>query len=347
MWEERTERACRDVVAMAASGVGVSDLHAATGALVQRIVPVELACWAAIDPQTLVISSMVPGVNALPPDLAPVLAASEYSGPAEPHRFADLARAGRAVALESELPRPEWERSRRAADVWRPLGVDREARTVLLADGSCWGGVGMVRSGSGFSAREVDFLTAVSYAVAVATRLAVRAHPAGGVAPHPAVVVVGADGAPVTMTAAAQEWRTILDDGAPGRFLITMAVLAAGAWASSDGTARTRVQARDGGWVLLHGSRLLDDGRETAVVIEAATGAQLLGLLLAAFALTARERQVCREVLAGRSTTDIARRLAISPYTVQDHLKAVFAKTEARSRGELVSRLQPLTHAGH
>lgn len=342
VWEERTDRARRDVVDLATSGVGVTELHAAAGALVQRVVPADLACWAAIDPETLVISSMVPGASALPPRLAPALAAAEYSGPVEPHRFADMAREGRTVALTSDLPRPERERSRRATDVWRPLGLDREARTVLLADGACWGGVGMVRSGPDFSAREVEFLAALSPAVAVATRLAVRAHSPGGPTGPPAVAVVGADGTPCTMTAAAHQWREILDDGAPGRFLVLMAALAAGAWATRQGTVRTRAQGREGGWVLLHGCRLLGDERQTAVVIEAATGAQLLGLLLAAFALTAREREVCREVLAGSSTTDIARHLAISPYTVQDHLKAVFAKTAARSRGELVARLQPL-----
>lgn len=342
MWEERTDRVRRDVVALAATGAGVAELHAAAAALVQRVVPADLACWAAIDPESLVISSMVPAADPLPPHLAPALAEAEYSAPTEPHRFADMARSGRTVALGSELPLRERKRSRRATDVWQPLGLKQEARAVLLADGACWGGVGMVRSGPGFSDREVDFLAAVSSAVAVATRLTVRAHPPAAVPRVPAVAVVGRDGTPLTMTAAARQWRAILDDGAPGRFLVLMAALAAGAWQSRDGTARTRAQGREGGWVLLHGSRLLGDERQTAVVIETATGAQLLGLLLAAFALTGRERAVCREVLAGSSTTDIARRLAISPYTVQDHLKAVFAKTDARSRGELVARLQPL-----
>ena len=66
-----------------------------------------------------------------------------------------------------------------------------------------------------------------------------------------------------------------------------------------------------------------------------------MSLLLAAYGLTAREREICREVIAGYSTVDIAGRLFISSNTVQDHLKSIFAKVGVRSRGELVARLRP------
>jgi DNA-binding CsgD family transcriptional regulator len=64
-------------------------------------------------------------------------------------------------------------------------------------------------------------------------------------------------------------------------------------------------------------------------------------LLFAAYGLTAREREVAAEVIAGHSTSDIAGRLFISSNTVQDHLKSVFGKVGVRSRGELVARLRP------
>jgi DNA-binding CsgD family transcriptional regulator len=114
-----------------------------------------------------------------------------------------------------------------------------------------------------------------------------------------------------------------------------------GARAATGGTFRARVRDARGGWLVLHAARLVsgeDDG-ETVVTVERASGTELLGVLLAAYGLTARERDVCREVLAGLSTVDIAGRLAISAHTVQDHLKSVFGKVGVRSRGELTAKL--------
>ena len=55
--------------------------------------------------------------------------------------------------------------------------------------------------------------------------------------------------------------------------------------------------------------------------------------------LTAREREVTRLVAGGLPTTAIAARLYMSSWTVQDHLKAIFAKVGVATRGELVARL--------
>jgi DNA-binding CsgD family transcriptional regulator len=118
--------------------------------------------------------------------------------------------------------------------------------------------------------------------------------------------------------------------------------MAGGARTSASGGFRARLRDAYGGWAILQASPLIGgDDDQVAVAIEPASGDQLLGLLLAAYGLTARERDLCREVIKGGSTSEIAGRLFISSNTVQDHLKSIFAKVGVRSRGELVARLRP------
>jgi DNA-binding CsgD family transcriptional regulator len=340
VWEERAYRARRDIAALAASGLGVSDLHIEAIRLIAGTVGTELTCFATIDPETLVISTMT-GAR-LAPEYEQRLAESEYSSD-EPHTFARLARRREHLARLSDMPQRDRKRSPRFNSVWRPLGIDRELRVLFVADGACWGAAGMVRAGRDFSDRETDFLAAVAPAIAVATRLAVRTE-AGGSMPvgQPAIVVVGPRGEIRAATATGQEWRERLDQIAPGRFMLMMQVMAMGARATSSGGFRTRLRDARGQWAILEASSLIGgDEDQIAVTIEPANGDQLISLLFAAYGLTAREREICSEVMAGRSTSDIASRLFISTNTVQDHLKSMFAKVGVRSRGELVARLRP------
>jgi DNA-binding CsgD family transcriptional regulator len=129
---------------------------------------------------------------------------------------------------------------------------------------------------------------------------------------------------------------------APGRFMVIMQVMASGARAAVSGGFHARLRDARGQWAILEASPLIGGIEDQiAVTIESASGDQLLGLLLAAYGLTARERDICHEVIAGYSTADIGSRLFISSNTVQDHLKSIFSKVGVRSRGELVARLRP------
>lgn len=342
MWEQRAHRARRDIGALAAAGLGAGELHAAAIGVIGDLVSAELTCWAAIDPETLVITTMVSGQTRIPPEYEPWLAEAEYSAD-EPHTFATLALRKQTVAKLSDLPDRERDRSARFNNVWRPLGLDRELRVLFMADGVCWGAAGMVRAGRDFTDREMEFFAAVSPAIATATRLAVRSPNARrDVGGHPAIVVVGPRGELRAVTPAAREWQDRLEETAPGRFMVMMRVMAAGARAAASGGFRARLRDARGQWAILQASPLIGgDDDQIAVAIEPAAGDQLIGLLLMAYGLTSRERDICREVIAGHSTIDIAGRLFISAHTVQDHLKSVFAKVGVRSRGELVARLRP------
>ena len=320
----------------------MAELHAAAIRLIDNKVGTDLTCWATIDPETLVISTMTSGDARIPQEYEPLLAASEYA-PDEPHRFATLALRREPLAKLSDLPERDRNRSSRLNTIWRPLGLNNELRVLFLDDGTCWGAAGMVRAGREFTDRETDFLAAVAPAIASATRLAVRSE-AGAVRPFgtPAIVVVGLRGELRAVTPAAKDWQQRLDQIAPGRFQVMMQVMASGAQTAKSGSFRARLRDAGGHWAVLQASPLIGgDEDQIAVTIEPASGDQLMSLLLVAHGLTVREREVCREVIAGHSTADMASRLFISSNTVQDHLKSIFAKVGVRSRGELVARLRP------
>jgi DNA-binding CsgD family transcriptional regulator len=78
---------------------------------------------------------------------------------------------------------------------------------------------------------------------------------------------------------------------------------------------------------------------EIAVTLRAATAAETFGLFCRIYALSQRERELVGLLAAGLDTRAVARRLFISRYTVQDHLKSVFAKVGIHSRRELLAKL--------
>jgi len=56
-------------------------------------------------------------------------------------------------------------------------------------------------------------------------------------------------------------------------------------------------------------------------------------------AITARESDVVRLVMTGRSVKEIASALSVAECTIQDHIKNVLAKTNARNRSQMIATL--------
>jgi len=93
---------------------------------------------------------------------------------------------------------------------------------------------------------------------------------------------------------------------------------------------------------VLHASALAGPGTEdsaVAVVIEGAKSAEVAPIIIDAYSLTPREREVLAALARGASTAEIAAELFLSAHTVRDHIKTVFEKLGVSSRSELVTRL--------
>jgi len=127
----------------------------------------------------------------------------------------------------------------------------------------------------------------------------------------------------------------------------TVHVVAAAARAAASGShdgsivSRVRLRTPSGRWLVIHGATLhASAGQDQiAITIEPAQTSDVASLLVRAYDFTARERQVVLLVLQGFATDEIADRLCVSPYTVQDHLKAIFDKAAVRGRRELVAEV--------
>lgn len=241
----------------------------------------------------------------------------------------------RAVTLR-ESTGGHLERAVRWREIYEPLGISDELR-VLVADGSgVWGSVMFFNSvgDPAFTPDERALLSAVSLLLAAPLRRdAVRPTAASRPDRPPGVLLVSDDLRLYDQTAAAQAWCALLGaaDGVPAPVWGVVGSLLAAR------PAKARVRTTDGTYAVIEADRLGASG--IAVTIRQAGVDEILELLARAYGLSVREGELVRLVVNGLDTKELAERLSISTYTVQDHLKSVFAKTGVRSRRELVSGL--------
>jgi DNA-binding CsgD family transcriptional regulator len=345
------QRVLRDVEVVARAGLELEEFIDETLASVNRAVPHVASCFATIDPSTLILTGTLKfgdlhGVDAH--DHAWGL--MEYGDDAEPTSFVELAhRAVPAVATRNQAGD-----SARLNEFMRPnFGYGDELRVVLRDRGQCWGGVAMFREEdrAPFDEADVALLAALSEAMSVGVRSGILSR-LGTTAPTlapvgPAVIIIGSDDDVLQMSAGAEQRLAELltsANGSDSSGIITSLVGAARRFAAG-ATARPprcRVRAQSGMWLVLHATPLSPrDGRagDVVVTIDEARPPEIVPLVVAAFDLTQRERDVTERVLQGLDTKEIASAMHLSAYTVQDHLKSVFNKADVRSRRELIARI--------
>jgi DNA-binding CsgD family transcriptional regulator len=310
-------------------------------------VPFGMACWGLLDPATL-----WPLTNwSTSPESAAALRAWEYELTVpDVTKLADLARSARHVGVLSAVTGGDPNRSAHDREILAPLGVSDELRAVLIVDGASWGWMALFRfAGDTFTAAEAGSVERLVPHLALAWREALLVASAGPspASTVPAVVLVGESGRVVSLTPGAQDLLDQLPPGRGGPSPDVLAALAVSARATLADPApgpdppvtRTMVPGADGSWVLLNAAPLSGTDDLVAVTIRGAGRSEVGELLLRTYRLTNRETQVALAVLRHETNHEIAAALSISAWTVQDHLKAVFAKTGVHARRELAVKL--------
>jgi DNA-binding CsgD family transcriptional regulator len=260
-----------------------------------------------------------------------------------------LARAPAAATTLAEATRGQPERCTHYRDVLRPAGLEHEMRLLLRDGTTTWGALIFFRSPAAgpFTSADSAVATAATRDVATAIRRELileetrEQHEPDG----PGLLLLAPDLTPLHVTAAAEGWLERHDDSIDSaRGLPWCVITLAGHALQTDGPARHRIRTRDGRWLTLHAERL-GDSRQVSVIIEPTRPVEIAQLVADAYGLTRRECDVVQLLAGGYSRHEIAVSLHLSPHTVDDHVKRVFAKLDVHSRSELTYRLFLDQHA--
>jgi DNA-binding CsgD family transcriptional regulator len=329
----------RRVEAICAAGPAERELRIAVLAELRAAIPFDAYAWLLTDPETSVGWSPVAEVPVMA-DLPEIIRAKYLT---TLNRWTDLA-AGQVVTLGNDPAR---------SLVWREwqstYGISDVASTVLRDRFGCWGFLDLWRRDGSFAGAELAVLATVVDAVTPAIRraqLATFAEPAPTAVAGPAVMVLGPALRPLGRTPPTYAHLAALLPAAGGRDAVPAAAFNVAAQLCAveagvvDGVARSRVFVPGASWMTARAARLATASAdaEIAVTFETAGPAERAALYARVAGLSGREGDVLRAVAAGHDTRRVAQLLGISAHTVQDHLKATFAKTGADSRRQLVAR---------
>ena len=320
-----------------------------------RAVPFDGVCLLTIDPATLLPTGEIVE-DGLPAAAVIRLTEIELREP-DFNKFTALARTDQPTASLSGATAGDLDRSLRQRELRRPSGFADELRAVLSGTAGTWGALTLLREARSphFTPAEVRFVASLAGALADGLRRAALIGDAVDGGGDTGLLVLAADGTVEMANPAAGRWLDELGaEDRPGGHL-PLAVRAAASRAraaAADGAndddgdgpaarlARARIRTPAGRWVVVRGSLLGDGpGSRVAILLEAARPPELAPLIADAYGFTERERLVTELVARGFPTSEIAGRLHLSAYTVQDHLKSIFEKSGTGSRGDLVARL--------
>jgi DNA-binding CsgD family transcriptional regulator len=309
--------ATRDAVAaLCEQGLDPAELLQEVESRLHPIVPHDTGAWWTTDPETLLPT--VVGVSE-PPSYS-----GELFSPADYDVFERLDRTSRDAMIEPHILRVL---SRSGHATW---AAGRFTRAPDLP---------------GFTKAEADYLAAVGRYVGAGVREYLAQTPwSDGPSTVPSVLVVSGDDRIDDTTPEANEWLCRLSAHEPGLLPASLRGLVRQSRAKRVGCsplrpAKVRIRMPEGDWVIARATSFTLDETRSAVLVRAATRADMKAVTLALHSLTARERQISELLVDGLDPRDVSAQLNISIHTVRGYVKAVFAKFGVNSRGELTAYL--------
>ena len=348
------ERVRRDVEVVATAGLDLPTFLSEIDASVSRVLRPVATCIATLDPTTRLLTSTYKFGDLLGRDDHDLeWGLIEYGGDERTSFLDVMSTPGHAIGMHLQTG-GDLASSTRIRDCIAPYyGYGDELRLVATVDGRMWGALAFFRGvdDDPFDEADIEFASTLSSVLANGFRTGllsrVATQPGAQVDAGPAVIIVDAHDRMSQISIGAEErLRQVMSTDHAADPIGTIAALVASArrYASGDAPVipRGRLRLSDGSWVVMHASPMTArDGvtGDVVITIEDARPPEIIPLVVEAFGLTNRERDVTQLVLQGAETKDIAAALHLSAYTVQDHLKSIFAKADVRSRRELMGRI--------
>jgi DNA-binding CsgD family transcriptional regulator len=309
------------------------DLRAAAADALRRHVGFDVAVMATVDPTTVMWTHCLLVGMDRDAELEEQVFANEYAGGDVLGLTELLSAPGHGGTLQV-ASRERGTTSARLEHIYRPIGVTDELRVLLVDGDTPWGVICLLRSGGHFTGEELGAVGAVSSSFAVTLRrslLGAALQRPGSLDVPPGLIACGPRGSETEMS---DEARRLVEQLGVGE--VPQVVAALRARLAAGVRAEAALATRDGRWLAFHATRM---GEREVVIVEQVRSHRLAELIVRARGLTPRERDVVEWVARGAPTRAIARSLFISEWTVQDHLKAIFAKFGVRSRQELVAAI--------
>lgn len=342
---------------LSCAGQDAEQLHRSVVAQIRRLIPIDGFCAHDLDPASGLPMRMYFDVpdNRPARELVPRLIFGDDTAD-----LRSLARSGRFVHRLSETTGGQLERSFHFREVLAPMGFGDDLQGVYVCRGQPWGGISLLRERGrrDFSAEDVALLGRLAPDIAAGLQAALLRTAAADpqtTVEGPGVLVLDEAGRVTRFTPAAEHWLNQLDTlppdwhvqpALPTAVWMTIATLhrVLRPRSERDRSLGPSMQARTraGFWLDIQAALALPvDGHdgETIVVIGPAAPQTVQWLRTSAYQLSPREAEIVELVARGCSTRQIAARLFISEYTVQDHLKHIFEKVGVHSRRALVERL--------